>query len=252
MIEKLEKKSSHHDRREFLKLTSVGIAGIATSAAGSDAMRDVAASFLAQPLPLLGVGYCNPQSAHPDRVISADRLSSGDSRFGDVPVRLRIVGFRRAGEHAGKSLSIGLNVHYPEAQFIAWRSSSRGRTLLNSSPVAASVPVADTRALTLSIDALSERPAALRALASRIAPAGSRPRFEESIINLGFGTSDATTKLRRGVYILAFRESAGEGTPAWSSLRYRADDSTLSVAGLEGERPASFSHIVLTTDYATT
>jgi len=235
-------------RRDFLRLSSVAIAGAATTAFADDAIRGVTSAFVSQPLPLLGIGYCDSSSASPHRVIAAERLASGDSSLGDT-VRLRVAGFRRAEEHAGKPLSIGLNVHYPDASFFAWSSASRGRALNVSSPVAVNVPLSDD-GLTLSIDALITQPAIMRTFTKRILnrePSTS----EKSVASLGFGSSRDQAKLRSGTYIIAIRESNRDAAPDWSALRYvsSADGvGSVHVAGFLGTQPAPFSYVIITTD----
>jgi hypothetical protein len=236
-----------HDRRDFIRFGSVAIVGIATTAVAENGVRGVAEAFMGDPLPLLGVGYCNPESAHPGRFFAAEHLSSGDTRFQTTPVRIAINGFRRAEQHRGTPMSIGLNVHYSDAaRFMAWHSAARGRVQLTSSPVAATVPVDASSALTFSVDSLTRR----SALAQRVFR-DDQPRLEESLVSLGFGSSDARAKLRRGVYVVAFRESARDVQPDWSSLRYEPSsaDSPLRVTTLSGSRPVPFSYVMLATEY---
>jgi hypothetical protein len=249
----MSKQSEKHDgmfrrdRRDFLRFGSVAVLGITTTAVAENASRGMVEAFIAEPLPLLGVGYCNPGSAQPSRLIAAEHLSAGDSHFHRTPVRLRISGFHRAEQHRNQPMSVGLNVHYSdEARFMAWHSAVRGSLRLVSSPIKMLVPVDDERGLTLSVDSLRARSSVARRVLQ-----DDEPRLDESRLTLGFSSSDARAKLRRGTYVVAFRESSRDAKPDWSSLRYdpSSADSLLREATLTGSRPAPFSYVILTTDY---
>jgi hypothetical protein len=235
--------SFRRDRRDFLRLGSVAIVGIATTAAvAENATQGIAEAFISQPLPLLGVGYCNPGSAQPSRLIAAANLPSGDALLRSAPVRVSVKAFHRASQHGALPMSVGLNVHYPgDARFMAWHSSVRGSRSTNSSPVSFLASAEDSGALTMSLESRTPRTALARRLMSQ-----SEPRVEESVFSLGFASG---AKLRRGIYVVAFRESSGEKTPDWSSLRFDAADSRIHGSAIIGSRPAPFSYVVLSTGY---
>ena len=235
------------DRRDFLRLGGVAMVGIATTAVAENTAHGIASAFITQPLPILGIGYCNPESAHPDRVIAAEHLSSGDSRFRDRAVSLGVRSFHRAEQHEGSPLSVGLNIHFKDdARFIAWRSAARGSRRTNGSPLKALVAVDENDTLTLSLDSMTQTsPLARRVLGNE------ETRIEESVATLGFGSSSSHAKLRRGIYIVAFRESARDAAPSWGSLRYDSTSaaSPLRAATVIGSRPAPFSYMILSAEY---
>jgi hypothetical protein len=247
------------ERRGFLRLSSVAMFGIATTGLADTAVQGVKSVFLPEKLPLMSIGYAKTFDGANERMIPAERISSGDHAFADGGVRLRIAGFWRAPQHRGTPLSIAVNVHYPDAPFIAWSSASRGSALTSGSPIGATIPIDTTHALQISIDSLTARPSMVRSITRRVLNSGDdQPRVEQSIATIGFGSSDAPAKLRRGVYVLAIRESDRDVTPDWSSIRWSSaesgmtanGDGPLRVASVIGSNPAPFSYVVLTTDYA--
>jgi len=257
-----EKSTFVIERRGFLRLSSVAMFGIATTGLADGAVQKVKSVFLAENLPLMSIGYAKTLEGANERMINAERISSGDRAFADNSVRLRVAGFWRAPQHRGTPMSIALNVHYPDAApVIAWSSASRGSVITSGSPTRATVPVDATHALQISIDSLNARPSAMRAITQRIIKSDEQPKtIEQSIASIGFGSSDAPAKLRRGVYVLAIRESENDVAPDWTSIRWSSaengmmpsGDGPLRVASLIGSRPAPFSYVVLTTDYART
>jgi len=249
------------ERRNFLRLSSVAMFGIATTGLADGAVQRVKSVFLPERLPLMSIGYAKSLEGAGERMIAADRISSGDRAFAENGVQLRVTGFWRAPQHRGTPMSIAVNVHYPDAAVIAWASASRGSVLASGSPTRSTVPVDDTHALQLSVDSLSARPSAMRALTQRMLTTDEQVKtIEQSIAKIGFGSSDAPAKLRRGVYVLAIRESESDIAPNWNSVRWTSaangmmpeGDGPLRVVGALGSHAASFSYVVLTADYART
>src|SRR5947207_5842484 len=113
----------------------------------------------------------------------------------------------------------------------------------------------------MSIYMINACPSEMRSITQRIIKSDEQPKtIEQSIASIGFGSSDAPAKLRRGVYVLAIRESENDVAPDWTSIRWssaengmmRSGDGPLRVSTLIGSRPAPCSCVVFTTDYART
>jgi len=255
-------------RRDFVRLGSFAVAGLAATGLADDAVRGVAGAFYPPALPLLSIGYWNGSFDDPasnERIVAADSLSSGDSRFTAAGARLRLAGFWRAEHHRAQPLSININVHYPVAgsdsqkvAFMAWTCVSRRGGVAISNPLAIDVPLGAERALELSVRATG-REGSLRKLTRRIigtAQADNAQPVEQSVARLSIAEG---SRLRRGVYFLAVRESENDRIPNWGAIRVTVPaNGTLSpgspgplhVATIGGPRAVPFSYLVVSTAYA--
>jgi hypothetical protein len=66
----------------------------------------------------------------------------------------------------------------------------------------------------------------------------------EAPLALTLGSDSGALKLRRGVYVIAFRERGGDSIPPWSAHSLTAKGGQLVVD------TRSFSYVVMTVDYA--
>jgi hypothetical protein len=251
-------------RRDFLRLGSVAAVGIATSAMAGDLAGSVTGVLAPQSLPLLSIGFLDGSlQASGRRVVAAESLSSGDRDFLRAGAALRIAGFWRAETHRATPLSIGVNVHYPNADapegrtgVLAWACSSHGRTASAGRTRRLAMPVDETHQIELSVDGRSHDSGMVKLLKNRLSGEGSAPKVEETFARLSLSTAGGA-KLRRGVYFLAVRESPGDRAPNWSAVRAQAPGSDELVTGSGGPlvdllgRPVSFSYVVLSAEPAT-
>lgn len=213
-------------RRDFLKISSAAVLGAAASAFTPGVLL---IPFERSDAPLLGVGWAAAppaENAASVRLGDARRLVFGESKFSSKGVRLAI------GPSAGHVVSpVGnaLEVIYPsQSRYHAWSAMPH----YVSPGVNLTVPMSGDR-LQLAVGR------------SRPSTEKGAPRVnEESILTLTTGSSSGVAKLKKGVYVIAFREKEGQKVD-WSRCALtRNSDGRLHVTG------ASFAHTIVTVDYA--
>lgn len=213
-------------RRDFLKIGSAAVLGAAATALAPGALL---IPLERHDAPLLGVGFAAaPPSENGTSVRLGDarRIVFGDSRFESTGVR---VALGPSAGHVPSEVGNSLDVIYPsESRFHAWSHMPH----YVSPGVNAAVPLAGDR---LQFAVGRSRPPAQK----------GAPRVgEESLLTLTTGSSSGVPKLKKGVYVIAFREKEGQKVD-WSRCALaRNSDGRLHVTG------ASFAHAILSVDYA--
>jgi hypothetical protein len=213
-------------RRDFLKISSAAVIGAAATALTPGALL---IPLERSDAPLLGIGWAAApptENAASVRLGDARRLVFGDSRFAANRVRLAIA---PSAGHVVSDVGNALEVIYPsESRYHAWSTMPH----YVSPGVNLTVPMAGNR---------------LQFAVGRSRPSADKgaPRVnEESILTLTTGSSSGVAKLKKGVYVIAFREKEGQKVD-WSRCALaRNSDGRLLVTG------ASFAHAIMTVDYA--
>ena len=224
-------------RREFLILSSAGAVGIATSGLASELAR---ATGLTPGMPRpYAIGFspilpavasdAKPQFA---AVVPAESLRRGHSEFAGGSARVTVHGFWRAAHERHQPVSVGLGAFYPLADdtiapLLAWSHTTRRSAALT-------VPISNDGTLMLDFQMRDPLPApALYGVSRRFTDvlAGSRNSKDtlltapaETRCRLSIGGAAGEPKLQRGTYVVAFRRSVFDPTPAWSSLRLATEN----------------------------
>ena len=227
-------------RREFLRISSVVVAG--TAAAGLiDGSPLLAAIRAASPLlPLLSVGYVDsvPEDGSPARLRYAADLASGDPGFIRSSARIAISSYVRNANFRGQDGGFEVDAIFPVLnyeperypRFRSWMAVENGGVESTSPGARFTIPVTSTGGAQFVVKRL------------RI---GSQPSTsDEALLPLSIGVESGTIKLQRGVYVVAFRESLGEAEPNWYGLTIRSTNGALSIPD------AGFSYVIITVDYA--
>ena len=226
-------------RREFLKTGSAAAIGLSAIAVSPQSL--FAAAIGDRGLrPLLSVGYAPslPEAGESVRLVSAERVLTGDPTFISRGARVTVRSFARAERYrelvGGASIeAISPVIGYaPEKypRFRAWSYSTDKNNLENvAGPIGFTLPVTATGGLQLVIRSFTS---------------GTTETAVESPIDLTLGTESGAMKLQRGVYVIVFRETAGDAVPPWTahSLSLRNGQYVVDTR--------AFSYAVLTIDYA--
>ena len=233
------------DRREFLKAGSIAAVGLALPAS----LLHAAAP--GDPLPILSVGYA---ADIPEKIGTGIRLHSAkDLLFGDPlflrnSARLRIGTFSRFARYADLPASVDVQIVFPSYGFAAadypevhaWQFRQATGVGSASQSVAMTVPVTSTEGLQL----LFRRPKTTRGRA--VASGAPAPEKSTSTLRLDTGVGSNVLKLQRGAYVVALRETDNEREPNWDAqVLVRGDH------GLRLNSSGTFTHLILTIDYAT-
>lgn len=225
-------------RRDFLKAGSAAAIGFTAVALSPE-------SLFAAPLrdrgilPLLSVGYAPeaPEAGRSVRLAAADRALLGDPAFISRGARVTVQSFARATRYQGEHGGVGIDVIHPVIgyapekypRFRAWAFSVDKNLDNIGGPIRFNVPVTGTQGLQFVVR---------RVTFDRDEPS------TETLLPLTLGSEFGKMKLQRGVYVLAFRESAGDSVPPWSAHSVKSKGGSLVVD------TESFSYAVVTIDYA--
>ena len=225
------------DRREFLTTGSAAAIGLTAIALSPQ-------SLLAAPKraidPLLGVGYAPslPTTGNSVRLTAAGEALAGDPTFISRGARVTVSSFKRATRYQGVAGGTAIDVIHPAIgfapakypRFRAWSYATDSNQVDNvGSAIAFGTPVTATEGLQF--------------IVRRVAATKEEPATETPLA-LTLGSSSGAMKLQRGIYVVAFRESADDSAPSWGAH---------SLSSREGHfvvDTTAFSYAVLTIDYA--
>jgi hypothetical protein len=231
-------------RREFLRISSVAAIGVAMVTIGDGNLFAATSSGI---VPLMDVGYAPslPAVGFSIPLNSADSILSPDPRFISAGARLGVVGAKRADRHTNAPGGIGVDALFATnyrqpgnpSHFRFFSVNGRPDGDAMSGPISFNVPVPSTSGVTLMVT--RQRPTASQEPSSTPPPIES----EVSPLTLSLGNV-AGPKLTRGVYVLAFREEAGDSMSNWSRLSLAHTENGYYIAG------ATFSYVLLNVDYA--
>lgn len=222
-------------RREFLKTGSVGIIGLT---AATLYPQNLFAAQNRGNATLLGLGYAAtvPAAGESVRLTAAEKSLVGDPAFISRGARVTIHSFARAARYQGTRGGAAIDVFHPALgyspekypRFRAWSHSTDKDVENVGGAIGFTVPVTATRGLQLLV-----RP---------VTPDTDDPATER--LTLTLGSEFGALKLQRGVYVIAFRESAADSVPAWSTHSVSSKGGQLAVD------TSAFSYAVATIDYA--
>jgi hypothetical protein len=254
-------------RREFLMLGSSAVVGLAAASLPAQVLRS-----MSNVRDTLSVGYLDyvprssdsfPARAH---LVSAESLSSGDPRFADSGVLMRLVGFWRPQHSRSTPLSATLLAYYPatgahdKAPFVVWTYYSDGSHAFDTPRAMAHAPI-DRDGLVLAL--ITSEPATMvesthHTTFSRVVSGhvGEVLPSRDDLVSDGAAITLSSGKLRPGTYFIALGR-AGVSID-WSAVR-AADlgvassldprgDGPLSRATLTGSSPVDFPYLALSID----
>jgi hypothetical protein len=248
-------------RREFLALGSVAMAGVAASSLSGQVLR--AALAPARVVPLLSVGYF--AGSIPDlaaggagRVISAESLSAGDGSLAESGIRLRIHGLSRAAGRQPEAGMIGLNTLYrignTRVPQLSWSCSTSAKGVQQAVLASFVVPVDAGSPLELAVSSRALQSVAAASFAGTDAARHDLGIVEangRSIAAFSLGAARGAMKLRRGTYLLALRSSQQQRQPDWLSIRFAAPSEGAAPLLLQGGAPVSFDYLTLSVEPVT-
>ena len=229
-------------RREFLRISSVVVAGTAAASFidGTPLLAAVTAPASAS-LPLLSVGYVEkvPENGVSARLRYAGDLTSGDPGFLKRSAQIVISSYARNAKFRGQDGGFEVDAIFPAhsytpekyPRFRAWLALEHKGTESASSGSRFVLPVTSTEGAQLVV----------RRLRVGIEAAAKN---DEALLPLSLGVESGTLKLQRGVYVVAFREAPGEEVPNWYNLSIASANGVLSIPN------ATFSYVMITVDYA--
>ena len=225
------------NRREFLTTGSAAAIGLTAIALSPQ-------SVLAAPKgaidPLLGVGYAPslPTVGESIHLSAAGEALAGDPAFIRRGARVAVSAFKRAARYQGVLGGTAIDVIHPAIgfarpkypRFRAWSYSTDSNHVDNvGSGITFGTPVTATEGLQFIVR---------RVTATKEEPATETP------LALTLGSASGTMKLQRGVYVVAFRESADDSAPSWNARLLSSREGQFVVD------TTAFSYAVLTIDYA--
>jgi len=239
---------SDFPRREFLKVTALGIVAGALNPSVASAARLLTRNPGGEPLLAIGFAENAPQAGQSVALQSASSVLTGDPTFISRGARVTIASFTRAAKYRDQlEGGAAIDVVYPASsytperlpRFQAWSFASRESGDTAGGAVSFKVPVTATDGLQLVLRRVSrEGPETAQNM-----PRGAA-RSDESGATFILGTDSRFAKLQRGVYVIAFRETVDDVVAGWSPFRLSNRDGALALA------PATISHVVLSIDYA--
>jgi len=238
----LPRHGSQFARRDFLKLSSLAVAGLAGGALPVFALP--LGQRVSRSLMSIGFAAEEPDANRPVRLDAAAHLLTSDPTFLS---RDALVTIRSSARALSQSTSRGaaIDVVYPALGFQpdrypayrAWSCRIDDHGVESGGGVAFRVPVDGTNGLQLCLSNFKADDA------PTTAESVLRPAPDETI-TLSLAALSAEPKLQRGVYVIGYRDPADGPIPAWSSmiLARRANDLVIP--------NAAFSYVVLRVDYA--
>lgn len=222
------------DRRRFLTTTAIGVTAIALTR--ESAFAAASGSFV----PLMSIGFAAalPASGTFVRLSSAGSLYLPDPTFLSHGARVAVVASARGPKHAGEPGGVAVDAVMPTlgrtpARFRFWGAAETG----TSGNLSFTVPVVATSGINFVARRMKQ--STKKDETSTTAPADLDP----TPFTLSLGSADGS-KLQRGIYVVALRESAGETLADWSAFSIVANQGAYSVAG------ADFAWVILKIDYA--
>jgi len=234
---------SQFARRDFLKLSSIVVAGLAGGSWPSLAF----AGFRTLPKARLSAGFAaaEPEEGELTWLTPAERLLSGDAEFLSRDARVTIRSSSRAAEQNDRSGDAAIDVvfpalgyqpdSYPTYQAWSYRRDRFGQD--SSAPVGFRVPIEATQGLQLVFSGSSESDAPNQ-------PAAPDMEAGDSIFVLSLESSSRVAKLQRGIYVVAYGEKGNAVSPNWSVVAITRHGNEITVPD------AKFSYVVLSIDYA--
>jgi hypothetical protein len=236
-------------RREFLRISSTAVIGIAASGLiNPKALLAATTANAATFQPLLSIGYA-PVLTWGDGSValtSADRNLTPDPMFISRGARVTVEGSNRSPNQKNAPGSLYLDAIFQansgaasdNARFGFWSVAGHPVRDSFSNKVSFHVPVMATTGLSLL--ARHGRPAIVTAPAT-----GEMPPLEQdnTPFTLSLGGVPGP-KLQAGVYVIALREAVDDASiPNWDRLSVTRNNGKVTVEG------ATFAYVVLTVDY---
>ena len=217
-------------RRDFLKLGSAAVAGIA----GTGWPTSAFAVLNQLPKKFLSAGYAAAEPAENEIVwlTPASKLMSGDIAFLNRDVQVTIRSSFALKSRGPKARIAAIDVVFPATGYQAneyptYRAYQQASE--SSGPVSFRVPVDATSGLQL--------------LFSRLDPDAdlSQPQRADDMVTFKLNGSSSDPKLQRGIYVVAYGEQAA---PNWSAVPITRQGRDIVVP------KATFSYVVIGIDYA--
>lgn len=235
-------------RREFLRISSTAVIGIAASGLVSPRRLLAATTDSSAFQPLISIGYA-PSIIGGDgsmRLISAGNNLTPDPLFISRGARVTVLGSDRSPSQKNAPGSLYLDAVFPgisgadgdNTRFGFWSVAGQSVRDSFSNKVSFHVPVLATTGL--SFMARYKAPRVIAAPLSSEQPPLEAPNTP---FTLSLGGVPGP-KLQGGVYVVALRE-AGDGSsePNWDRLALTKSGSKLTVEG------ANFAYVILNVDY---
>ena len=230
-------------RREFLRISSTAVVGLAAASLIEPQSLFAGSSNL----PLLSIGYANalPGAGHSISLGAASSLLTSDPGFLSRGARVSVVASNRAEQHAERLGGVQVDAIFPVRsrtpetypRFGFWSFNNRRDVPSEGGPVTFTMPVTSTGGLQFLVHRLKAE-AKSTDPEKAIAPDAD----ERNVVTLGV-SSGGDAMLQRGVYIFAFREAGNDREPNWSRLTLSNEDGALTVPNLAA------SYMVLVVDY---
>lgn len=227
-------------RREFLRLSLVAAAGAAASGAVPLSLLGAASGSAVDPVLSVGYGSGAPENDQAVRLGDAGGLLSGDVEFLRRSVLVTIGGFARGSKQRGVPTGHEVDAIFPAHGYTP-EKYPRFRAWLTVNETDDAISTVARFVLPVSSDGGAQF--VVRRLASQ-AQKSAAPVWQESLLRLGLGVDSGVLKLQRGIYVVAFRDTAGDNVPNWSSYRLVRQGGALTIPS------APFSYVLLTVDYA--
>jgi hypothetical protein len=236
-------------RREFLRISSTAVIGIAaTGLINPKALLAATTAEAAAFQPLLSIGYA-PTMTWGDGTMaltSADRNLTPDPLFLARGARVTVLGSNRSPNQKNAPGSLYLDAIFQantgaasdNSRFGFWSVAGHSVRDSFSNKVSFFVPVMATTGLSLL--ARHGRPRVVSA-----PPSSEMPALEQdnTPFTLSLGGVPGP-KLQAGVYVIALREAADEASaPNWDRLSITKDGGKVTIEG------ATFAYVILTVDY---
>jgi hypothetical protein len=243
-------------RRDFLFLSSAAALGVAASGFGSEVARTIGFTGATRPFAL---GYTaavlpkTPTGVH--ELIDASRLTT--SSFDKDLARVTVHGF-----WSSKARSAAVAAYFDadgkDVPFLAWAHVSRGNALAPRTSFRA--PVRADGSLVLGFESRDPLPVPTNLLTRRLRDVRTHLAGANADALIA-AAADAEAparcalgrdvKLRRGTYVVAFRDRISDPKPNWRALQLAfAEPTPLVHSGILGASAAPFDYLVLTIDHA--
>jgi len=229
-------------RRDFLRLGSVAVAGLAASGVFSPALFAANEPAI---VPLLSVGYAPiaPANNGTVRLDYASSLIAGDPAFLSKMAKVTIEGYARGRKYQGNLSGTALDAIYPVhgytpdkyPHFWAFFYAGQNGEERASGPLRFTLPVTSNNGAQFLVRRLKSG-------ADSGNGQGATP--ERSLLSFSLGVESGSLKLQRGVYVIAFRESGSDDAPNWAGYTLRRTNGMLTVPN------APFSYVIVSFAYA--
>jgi hypothetical protein len=243
-------------RRDFLFLSSAAALGVAASGFGSEVARTIGFTGATRPFTL---GYSDavlsktPAGVHK----LADAAHLATSSFDHDLARVTVHGF-----WSDKARSAAVAAYFDadgkDVPFLAWAHVSRGNAAAPRTSFRA--PVRADGSLILGFESRDPLPLPTNTLTRRLTDmrahlAGAKADAliaaasdAEASARCALGSD---VKLRRGTYVVAFRDRVSDPKPNWRALQLAfTEPQPLVHSGILGATAAPFDYLVLSIDHA--